>query len=168
MDGAELWFGTINGITIVYDPGIQVPGSRWVLLFAVLHQRLVPYQKAHARSVAKPLHHEESRLAAASAYEEWRRTKSETTLTEARNDVHRKDVFLAKKLEDIIHKHRHNLDKESLPYGGVTEPDGRGLIRNASCRACHRAIGSDTHLICNSCGWIVCSSCATCGCQRRP
>ena len=44
MDGAELWFGTLNGISVVYDPDIQVSGSRWVLLFAVPHQRLIPYQ----------------------------------------------------------------------------------------------------------------------------
>jgi hypothetical protein len=168
MDETELWFGTLNGITIVYDPAIQVPGSRWVLLFAVIHQRLIPYQKAHARSVAKPLHDEESRVAAAGAYEGWRQSRSETMLTEASNDIHRKDVLLARKLEDIIHKHRCSLEREAQTYRGVTEPDGRGFIRNTSCRACHRAIGSDTHLICNSCKWIVCSNCGTCGCQRHP
>lgn len=168
MDGTDLWFGTINGISVVYDPDIQVAGSRWVLLFAVLHQRLIPYQKSHARSVARPLHDTESRVAVARAYEAWCQIRPQTTLSDAANDVRRKDAFLAKKLEDVTTMHRRSLERQSLPYRGVTEPDGRGFIRNASCRGCHRAIGSDIHLLCNSCQWIVCSNCGTCGCQRHP
>ncbi|HEY0682498.1 MAG TPA: hypothetical protein VGD45_09215 [Steroidobacter sp.] len=168
MDGTELWFGTLNGISVVYDPSLQVAGSRWVLLFAVPHQRVIPYQKAHARSVSKPLHDTQRQLAAAEAYQAWRATTSAAKITEAMEDIRRKDAFLAQKLEGVRVLHRRSLERQMLPYRGVTEPDGRGFIRNASCRGCHRAIGSDIHLLCNSCGWIVCSNCGTCGCQRHP
>lgn len=162
--GTDLWLGTLKGISVVYDPGIQVQGSPWVLLVALPHKRLIPYQKAHARSVAKPLADHEDRLAASEAYVAWRRTAPKSALDDAADDVRRKNAFLAKKLQDITAMHRRRLESSSLFYRGVTEPDGRGPIRNASCRECHRAIGSDKHLICSSCGWIVCSSCGTCGC----
>jgi hypothetical protein len=161
---SKLWIGIINGIFVVYDPEIQVKDSRWVLLFAIRHNRLIPYQKAHARSVAKPLNDREKLSTALSAYQESRRTMPKSVLEDAAEDVRRKDAVLAKKLTDVTAKHRRRLEGNSFLYRGVKEPDGRGPIRNASCRGCHRAIGSDTHLICNSCKWIICSSCTTCGC----
>lgn len=160
----DLWCASVNRMHVVYDPGIQVPGSRWVLLFQVRRNGLIPYTKAHARSVAHPLGDSESRLSALKAYENWRRTMMTSVLTNAHDDVRRKDEHLAKKLAAAIAMHRHHLEKAAIPNSGTTEPDGRGVIQNKVCRGCGRHIGTEAHLECNRCGWIVCLSCGTCGC----
>lgn len=49
----DLWIGSINGLHAVMDPTIQVQGSRWVLIYLAIHRRLVPYEKAHGRSIWK-------------------------------------------------------------------------------------------------------------------
>ena len=156
--------GVLNGIAVVYDPNIQVPKSRWVLLYAVPHKRLIPYHKAHVRSVAQAHSDHEARLRALGAYSNWRQTTASSVLEDAAEDIRRKDTFLSEKLAKIIETHRCRLTDHSLPYRGVTEPDGRGRIRNALCRECHRAIGTEAHLICNTCNWIICLSCGVCGC----
>jgi hypothetical protein len=160
----DIWVGTLNGIAVVFDPRIQVQESRWVVLYAVPHKRLIPYQRSHARSVTHPCEDAELRRAAMAAYEAWRRATPESVLEAAAADIRHKDEVLARKLAQVIVTHRRRLEEHSRIYRGTTEPDGRGHIRNASCRECHRAIGSDTHLVCNACGWIICSSCGTCGC----
>lgn len=160
----DFWCASLNRMHVVYDPGIQVPGSRWVLLFQVRRNGLIPYTKAHARSVARPLGDPESRSRVLKAYENWRRAITPSVLTDAQIDIRRKDEHLAKKMAAAIAMHRHHLEEVAIAYSGTTEPDGRGVIRNAACRGCHRAIGTEAHLECNRCGWIVCLSCGTCGC----
>jgi hypothetical protein len=160
----DFWCGSLNGMHVVYDPKIQVPGSRWVLLFQVRRNGLIPYTKAHARSVLHPISDLESRLSALKAYEYWHRTATHLTLADAASDIRRKDEYLEKKLANAIAMHRHCLERVAIPYGGITEPDGRGVIRNTVCRGCHRDIGTEAHLLCNRCGWIVCLSCGACGC----
>lgn len=160
----DLWCASVNRMHVVYDPGIQVPGSRWVLLFQVRRNGLIPYTKAHARSVVQRLGDSESRLSALKAYENWRRTITSSVVTSAQSDLRRKDEHLAKKMAAAIAMHRHRLEELAVPYSGTTEPDGRGDIRDAVCRGCRRDIGTEAHLGCNRCGWIVCLSCGTCGC----
>ena len=158
------WLGSLNGMHVLYDPEIQVPGSRWVLLFQVRRNGLIPYHKAHARSVIHPLSDHESGASILQSYEHWRRSITQSTLDEAANDIRRKDEHLKDKLTHARAMHRLRLEKASVTYCGVTEPDGRGSIRNTVCRGCHRDIGTDAHLLCNSCGWILCLNCGTCGC----
>jgi hypothetical protein len=159
-----LWFGSLNGMHVVYDPEIQIPGSRWVLLFQVRRNCLIPYHKAHARSVLHPLNDGDSQVGVLKAYQAWRRSAAQSTLDEALNDIRRKDRHLEGKMANAIAMHRRSLAKASIAYRGASEPDGRGIIRNAVCRGCHRAIGTDAHLLCNRCEWIVCLNCGTCGC----
>jgi hypothetical protein len=159
-----LWFGTLNGMHVVYDPEIQVPGSRWVLLFQARRNCLIPYHKPHARSVLHALSDPDSRVGVLAAYRAWRLSAAQSTLNEAMNDIRRKDKHLEEKQANAIAKHRRSLEKMSISYRGVAEPDGRGIIRNTVCRGCHRAIGTDAHLVCKRCGWIACLNCGTCGC----
>jgi hypothetical protein len=149
---------------VVYDPKIQVRGSRWVLLFQVRRNGLIPYTKAHARSVLLPIDDSETRMGALQAYENWRSTVAHSILTDAETDVRRKDEHLEKKLAAAMAMHRRCLERAAIPYRGITEPDGRGAIRNTVCRGCHRDIGTEAHIVCNQCRWIVCLSCGTCGC----
>lgn len=167
---ADLWCASVGEMHVVYDPGIQVPGSRWVLLFQARRNGLLAYTKAHARSVARSLGDSKSRLNVLQAYENWRRTVAPSELTNAQSDVRRKDEHLSEKLAAAIAMHRHRLKEVDIPYGGTTEPDGRGPIRNTVCRGCHRDIGTEAHLKCNQCTWIVCLSCGACGCgwAARP
>ena len=160
----DFWCASLNGMHVVYDPGIQVPGSRWVLLFQVRRNALIPYTKAHARSVARPFGDPKSRLNVLQAYENWRRTITPSVLADAQSDVRRKDEHLAKKIAAAIAMHRHHLEEVDIPDRGTTEPDGRGVIRDSVCRGCRRDIGTEAHLECNACGWIVCLGCGTCGC----
>jgi hypothetical protein len=160
----ELWFGTLNGMHVVYDPEIQVPGSRWVLLFQVRRNCLIPYHKSHARSVLHALTDPDSRVGVLRAYQAWRRSAAQSTLDEVIDNIRRKDKHLEEKLANAIAMHRRSLERVSIAYGGVAEPDGRGIIRNTVCRGCHRAIGTDSHLLCKRCEWIVCLNCGTCGC----
>lgn len=160
----DFWCGSLNGMHVVYDPKIQVPGSRWVLLYQVRRNGLIPYTKAHARSVLHPISDPESSLSALKAYENWRRTVTDSTLTDAESDIRRKDEYLEVRVASAMAMHRRCLEKVAIPYNGTTEPDGRGVIRNTACRGCHRDIGTEAHLLCNRCGWIVCMSCGTCGC----
>jgi hypothetical protein len=160
----ELWCGSLNGLHVVYDPKIQIPGSRWVLLFQVRLNRLLPYTRAHARSVLHQISDPESRLGALKAYENWRQTATDSMLANAASDIRRKDEHLEKRLAHATAMHRGSLEKMAVPYKGTTEPDGRGVIRNTTCRGCHRDMGTEAHLICNRCGWILCISCGTCGC----
>jgi hypothetical protein len=57
---AQIWLGSFNGWHVAYDPKIQLPGSRWVLLFQVRRNGLISYHKAHARSVLHSLSDRES------------------------------------------------------------------------------------------------------------
>jgi len=157
--------GVINGLVVVYDPEIQMRNSRWVLLFAAAHSRLIAYQKSHARSVMTPPRESESRSDALRKYEAWRNAASQELVERARSEVARKDESLAKILVRATEKHRRQLEGMGIRYCGVTEPDGRGPVRDATCRGCHRAIGSDSHLLCTGCRWIVCLNCGTCGCD---
>jgi hypothetical protein len=163
----ELWVGALNGMHVVYDPEIQIPESRWVLLFQVRRNGLIPYHKPHARSVLNSLSDPDTRVEILQAYEAWRRTATQSLLDDAANDVRRKDEHLKERLANALAMHRRSLEKVSIAYCGVTEPDGRGVIRNAVCRGCHRDIGTDAHLLCNGCGWILCLSCGVCGCGRE-
>src|SRR6185437_17086973 len=113
---ADLWCALVGRMHVVYDPGIQVPGSRWVLLFQARRNDLIPYTKAHARSIAHPLDDSESRLSVLNAYENWRRTIAPSVLTNAQSDVRRKDQHLAKKLAAAIAMHRHRLEGMGIPY----------------------------------------------------
>lgn len=162
----QIWLGSLNGMHVVYDPEIQVPGSRWVLLFQVRRNCLIPYHKAQARSVMHSLGDHESRAGMLQAYELWRRSATQAALDDAANDIRRKDEHLTAKLANASALHRRRLEKVSLAYRGVTEPDGKGVIRNTVCRGCHRDIGTDAHLLCNGCEWILCLNCGTCGCGR--
>ena len=40
--------------------------------------------------------------------------------------------------------------------------------RSSICRECKRAVASNRSLLCDSCGWIICSECEACGCGYRP
>jgi len=160
----DVWCGVLNGMHVVYDPKIQVRGSRWVLLFQARRNALIAYTKAHARSVLDPMSKPESRAGALQAYENWRQTVAHSILADAQSDIRRKDENLARKLANATEMHRRCVEKLAIPYSGVTEPDGRGPIRNTVCRGCHRDIGTEAHLGCNRCGWILCLSCGTCGC----
>ncbi len=93
--GKRLWAGILNGISVVHDPNIQLPNSRWVLLYAVPHQRLIAYQKSHARSVTHAPSDPDTRTSALQAYETWRRTVPTSVLEQAVTEVRRKDAFLA-------------------------------------------------------------------------
>ena len=162
--GEGLWAGILNGITVVYDPAIQLLNSRWVLLYALPHKRLIAYERSHARSVTHAPSDRATRAAALNDYRAWRRTVASAVLEEAADNVRLRDARLSKKLAEVTETHRRRLQDRSIPYRGITEPDGRGPIRNPLCRGCHRAIGNDTHLICNACEWIICLNCSTCGC----
>lgn len=97
MDAArDVWVGTLNGITVVFDPWLQVSGSRWVVLYAVPHKRLIPYQRAHARSVTHPCEDSELCRSAIEADTAWRRETPESALQAVQADVRHKDDVLAK------------------------------------------------------------------------
>lgn len=156
--------GTLNGMHVAYDPQIQIPGSRWILLFQARRNGLIAYTKAHARSVMRPFRDSDTRLSVLKAYDSWRGAVTPSTLMDAGNDVRRKDEQLEKKIAAATAIHRGRQEKLAIPYSGITEPDGRGVIRDTVCRGCHRDIGTEAHLECNRCGWILCLGCGTCGC----
>jgi hypothetical protein len=68
----DFWFGALNGMHVVYDASIQLPGSHWLLLFQVRLKRLIAYHKPHARSVLVPVTDREKAAGTFSAYREWR------------------------------------------------------------------------------------------------
>jgi hypothetical protein len=165
----DLWIGSINGLHAVVDPTIQVKDSRWVLIYLALHQRIVPYEKAHGRSVWKEFAGEKDdadRLRA--EYCAWRMRQRAEDMAAAVDIIRQHDVVTTRRLADAEAKHRARLEKRALRYRGVTEPDGREFVRNAECHDCHRALGSETHLKCGACHWIVCSNCGACGCTLPP
>jgi hypothetical protein len=165
----DLWIGSINGLHAVMDPTIQVQGSRWVLIYLAIHGRLVPYEKAHGRSIWKNFGgdaDEADRLRA--EYRAWRALQPPEHMAAMIQVIGKNDELTAARLACAEAKHRARLEKQSLQYRGVTTPDGSGFIRNAECHDCHRALGSETHLECGACHWIVCSHCGACGCTAPP
>lgn len=152
-----------------------IPGFRCRARVGYCYSRLVataslPIPRRMLVVLRVPLVIPKSRLNVLQAYENWRRTVAPSELTNAQSDVRRKDEHLSEKLAAAIAMHRHRLKEVDIPYGGTTEPDGRGPIRNTVCRGCHRDIGTEAHLKCNQCTWIVCLSCGACGCgwAARP
>jgi hypothetical protein len=165
----SLWLGSINGLHAVVDPSIQVDESRWVIIYIALHKRLIPYEKAHGRSIWKDLSGEDDDAERLRAdYQGWLAAQGDGPVAAAKDLVGKNDVVTARRLADAKDKHRARLEKKSKRYMGVTEPDGRGFIRNAECYECHRVLGSEAHLQCIGCRWIVCSNCGACGCASHP
>jgi hypothetical protein len=162
---SDLWAGAINGVHAVFDPSIQLENSRWILLFLVAHSRLVAYEKAHARTVSREIDAGAS-SAACETYRKWRNSQQPSTIEAATASLRQKDETTARRLSQATAVHRKRLEKASVAYQGVIEPDGRGYVRNAECRDCHRTLGSEAHLQCVGCRWIVCSACGACGCGR--
>jgi hypothetical protein len=162
----NLWIGSINGLHAVVDPAIQVQDSRWVLIYLAIHKRLVPYEKAHGRSVWKDFGGDEdeaNRLRA--EYRAWYALQSPEQMAAAVEVIKKNDAVTAGRLANAEAKHRKQLEKRSLPYRGIIIPDGWGFIRHAECYDCEQVLGSETHLECRVCRWIVCSNCGACGCM---
>ena len=164
-----LWLGSINGLHAVVDPSIQVDQSRWVIIYIALRKRLIPYEKAHGRSIWKDFvgdDEEAERLR--TDYLGWRADQGDKAIEAAVGIVRKNDVLTARRLAEAERRHRERLEKTSKRYIGITEPDGLGFIRNAVCHDCHRVLGSEAHLQCSGCRWIVCSHCGACGCTSYP
>jgi hypothetical protein len=160
-----LWIGSVNGLHAVVDSAIQLENSRGVLIYVALHKRLIHYEKSHGRSIWKDFAGDEDAAhGLREEYRVWRAAQRPEQIAAAIEILKRNDLAIAERLEDATVKHRARLAKRSLRYGGVTVPDGWGFVRNAECFDCHRALGSETHLECGVCRWIVCSKCAGCGC----
>jgi hypothetical protein len=167
--GSSLWLGSVNGLHAVVDPSIQVDDSRWVIIYIALHKRLIQYEKAHGRSIWKDFAGEDDEAARLSTdYRSWLAAQGDEVVAAARDLVRKRDIGTARRLADAERRHRLRLERQSKRYAGVTEPDGRGFVRNAECFDCRRPLGSETHLQCNGCRWIVCSHCGACGCTSYP
>lgn len=160
-----LWVGAINEVHVVYDPALQVPGSRWVLLYLVNREKPVPYRRRHARTVA--VKHDASHpeyLRNLERYLGWRGALNSEQVQALFNDIRLKDGTLEEETETTRGKHEAFLSPRRSKYLGAVEPKFSGFVRNANCMQCHRAIGSDLNLECNACRWIVCPNCGACGC----
>lgn len=164
----DFWFGALNGMHVIYDPAVQLPGSECVLLFQTRLKRFIVYHKPHARSVLVRIDDSEKATAALAVYLEWRRAAIPKALEDAQNEARSKNAHLEERRNVAVTMHRRRLEHAGFAYKGVTVPDGRGEIRSTICRGCHRAVGTESHLLCNGCGWIVCMSCGTCGCGWSP
>ena len=160
-----LWVGAINGAHVVYDPGLQVPGSLWVLLYLVNRQAPIPYRRRHARTVA--IKHDAShpeRARNLERYLAWRGALNSQKLEDLFSDIRRKDRTFELEMEVTRSKHEAFLRPRGEKYVGAVEPQASAFVRNANCMQCHRAVGSDLNLECKACRWIVCPSCGACGC----
>ena len=71
-------------------------------------------------------------------------------------------------LEQIIANHKQRLADRNIAYTGVTAGINEPRKLPQSCRACGYTLGgawsSGFDCECNTCGWVVCPQCATCGC----
>lgn len=165
-DTQGMWAGAINGIHAVFDPSIQLEGSRWILLFLVAHARLVAYERAHARSISRAIDLKDAQEAL-ETYERWRQTQERSTIEAAIDALRVKDETTTKRIARATAMHQKRLEKRAVTYRGVIEPTGRGYVRTSECHDCHRPLGGESHLECAGCHWIVCSNCGACGCTWK-
>jgi hypothetical protein len=166
---SNLWLGSMNGLHAVFDPSIQVEQSRWVIIYIALRKRLIPYEKSHGRSIWKDFAgDDEDADRLRRDYLGWRADGGDAHVAAAIELIRQNDVVTDRRLAEAENRHKARLEKSSKRYRGITEPDGLGLIRNAVCHDCHRVLGSEAHLQCNGCHWIVCSHCGACGCTSYP
>lgn len=61
----------------------------------------------------------------------------------------------------IIHRHKEFITMKNGVYKGIKI--NSSARRSTHCYNCKESISSETHLECNSCGWIICN-CGACGC----
>lgn len=161
-----LWVGAINGVHVVFDPQIQINGSRWVLLYLVAHGKVVAYRRRHARTVVQRHAREHpQREANLAHYRSWRLGLSAEALEALREDLRRKDATLEQEIASTEQLHKRFLSLAPTAYPGTREPSGTSLVRSAECLQCHRALGSDLNIECNTCHWMVCRTCGACGCR---
>ena len=71
-------------------------------------------------------------------------------------------------IESIFNKKRAVFLKNlKMNDSGSSQPNSKSH-RNTNCFACKKFLQSTNSLQCNSCGWLICRSCSTCGCGYIP
>ena len=164
-----LWVGAINGMHVVFDPQQQAEGSRWVLLYIVVHGKVIAYRRRHARTVVQKQAQDHPQLAAKLAnYRAWRSPLYGGAFESLREDLRRKDATVEQEIANTERLHRQFLSPSLTAYPGACEPSRTSFVRNAECLQCHRAPGSDLNLECKTCHWMVCRTCGACGCRFTP
>lgn len=159
------WVGKMNDQYVIYDPNVQLDESIWVSLYFRAHKNYVPYVKNHARNIItriSPTHEEYSRTV--NSYEEWLQKDKELKITDAIDDIKNREIKSQKRIKELKASHRNHVEQAGTKYLGVSQAPKAQNVRTTVCYSCHKTISSDINLKCNSCGWIVCSSCGVCGC----
>jgi len=163
----KLWVGSINGFHAVFDPEIQVEESRWVLLYIINRETVVPYRRLIARAEAKkhqPDHPEfNSNI---EKYLNWRNAKTTEEIEELKRDVRHKDTVAQNEIARIKTLHQKYLSIDDEAYLGVSEPTSGSNIRDSVCFNCHNKVSSHLNLRCKACGWMICGQCGFCGCHH--
>lgn len=164
-----LWVGAINGMHVVFDPQLQRDGSRWVLLYLVVHGKVVAYRRRHARTVVrKHVQEHPQREANLAHYRAWRVNLSTEAFQSLREDLRRKDATVEREIANTEQLHKRFLSLPPTAYPGTSEPSRTSFVRNAECLQCHRALGSDLNIECKACHWMICRTCGACGCKFIP
>jgi hypothetical protein len=99
-------------------------------------------------------------------------TNIKQSVIEEFNNAQSKETFyiesLSKKcnevIEEIFNKKRVEFLKNlEINDSGSSQPNSKSC-RHTNCFACKKFLKSSNSLQCNSCGWLICKSCAACGC----
>ena len=161
-----LWAGAINGVHVVFDPELQCESSRWVLLYMVVHGKVIAYRRRHARTVAqKHAQNHPQREANLAHYRNWRFSLSAEAFQSLREDLRHKDATVEREIANTEQMHKQFVSLAHIDYPGTHEPMHTSFSRNAECLQCRRTLGSDLNIECKACHWMVCRNCGACGCK---
>ena len=161
---SDLWAGSVHKARFVFDPDVQVDGSRYILIFLTQNEKLIPFLRSHLRAHTQPLSasHPE-RESYFDLYWKWRARVSDKDLEKIHYETKIKDEELEAKYQDIRKSHQEFVQSQGIEYLGAEDPSNKSL-RLSHCWQCRSDVKSDIHLSCCACHWLICGLCGTCGC----
>jgi len=157
----NLWVGQSRNsrdVIVVFDPELQIPGQSHVNLFSLLSNTIMVFSRK-LRNSLRPLTGEK-RDSAVLRYVAWKEQHAQdfvsSSLTKLKGEK-----------EALVLLHKNRVDGLGLPYQG-TRDNHRAARRSTHCYACTELLDGTFDIACSACGWLICDSCASCGCGYRP
>jgi len=158
---AKLWVGIsrrLRDLVVVYDAELQVRGSNHVNLYSLLSNAIMVFPRK-SRDNLQTLHGEK-RAAAILRYLAWKDEHAKTFISAAH------DALTSKK-EALLASHQKRVESLGIPYRG-THTNHQSSHKITHCRSCGEQLDSIFDISCAACNWLICNSCAACGCGFLP
>lgn len=168
MQDTGLWVGEHRrtGALWVFDPRTQDESGETIYLCSIKDLEVRRILRKEARSSLKTVR-DHRKNTTIQKYERWWRSGGQDAIERMKERERKESERNNKAIQNgktiAIENHKRYLACRGQVYAGVSEPDLDERI--SRCWRCTKRVGAIESVICNKCGWAVCT-CGACGCGR--